>query len=78
MSRSKPGTTPMKKDGPMSDNSPNQTIAQAVEAAEFSFLPEAPKPFIPPQDQWPAEPPITERLRAHAPSRKAYRALRKV
>lgn len=76
MSRSKPGTTPMKKDGPMSDT--NQTIAQAVQEAEFSFLPESPKPFIPPQDQWPAEPPVVDRLRAHAPSRKAYKALRKV
>lgn len=69
-SRTRPGTTPMSKDGPLNTHS---TLAQAIQEAEV--VDPAPKPFIPPHEQWPAEPPLQQQIKANASLMQAYRAL---
>lgn len=59
----------MRKDGPL-----NQTpLAQAIQETEVRDP--APKPFIPPQSDWPAEPPLQQQIKANQTLMQRFRAL---
>lgn len=71
-SRTRPGTTPMSKDGPLNDANP-MSLRDAIEQADVRDP--APKPFIPPQSEWPAEPPVQQVARANQGLMRAYKAI---
>jgi hypothetical protein len=71
-SRTRPGTTPMRKEGPLNDPT---SLEQAIMQTPLHDPP--PPPLVPPPDQWPQEAPLADRVRANPRVARAMDAFRR-